>query len=146
MNIAEEVKRNRLKQNLTQEQLAEALNVSRSTVSSWEVGRNYPDLETIVAISYLFEISVDELLKGDKKMLVQITEDTKVRKKQTNKIILLCIGLFISIIIIIFMCIILFEIRSSKSFEPLRKENKWKISQKVLMLTTCIKNIKIKTS
>nr|WP_276325603.1 helix-turn-helix transcriptional regulator [Vagococcus teuberi] len=35
---------------MTQEQLSEILNVSRSTVSSWEVGRNYPDLETIIAI------------------------------------------------------------------------------------------------
>ena len=50
MNISEEIKNQRLKNNLTQEQLSEILNVSRSTVSSWEVGRNYPDLETIIAI------------------------------------------------------------------------------------------------
>ena len=43
MNISEEIKNQRLKNNLTQEQLSEILNVSRSTVSSWEVGRNYPD-------------------------------------------------------------------------------------------------------
>ncbi|MGX6967301.1 helix-turn-helix domain-containing protein, partial [Vagococcus teuberi] len=51
MNISEEIKNQRLKNKWTQEQLAEILNVSRSTVSSWEVGRNYPDLETIVALS-----------------------------------------------------------------------------------------------
>ena len=72
MNISEEIKNQRVKNKWTQEQLADILNVSRSTVSSWEVGRNYPDLETIVAISDLFEISLDELLRGDKKMLEQI--------------------------------------------------------------------------
>lgn len=95
MNISEEVKNQRLKNNWTQEQLAEMLNVSRSTVSSWEVGRNYPDLGTIVAISDLFGISLDELLRGDKKMLGQITEDTQVRKGQSKKIRCLIIGLSI---------------------------------------------------
>lgn len=78
MNISEAVKNQRLKNNWTQEQLAEILNVSRSTVSSWEVGRNYPDLETIVAISDLFEISLDELLRGDSEMVKKI--DSKIKK------------------------------------------------------------------
>lgn len=99
MNIPEEVKNQRLKNNWTQEQLAEILNVSRSTVSSWEVGRNYPDLETIVAISDLFEISLDELLRGDRKMLEQITEDTKVRKLQTKKIKFLGVAIVILMMI-----------------------------------------------
>ncbi|MGX4687621.1 helix-turn-helix domain-containing protein (plasmid) [Vagococcus sp. JNUCC 83] len=103
MNISEEIKNQRLKNNLTQEQLSEILNVSRSTVSSWEVGRNYPDLETIVAISDLFNISLDELLRGDKKMIKQITDDTKLRKVQTKKIQLLSVGLTFIIIVLIIL-------------------------------------------
>lgn len=103
MNISEEIKNQRLKNNLTQEQLSEILNVSRSTVSSWEVGRNYPDLETIVAISDLFNISLDELLRGDKKMIEQITDDTKLRKVQTKKIQLLSVGLTFIIIVLIIL-------------------------------------------
>lgn len=99
MNISEEIKNQRLKNNLTQEQLSELLNVSRSTVSSWEVGRNYPDLETIVAISDLFDISLDKLLRGDKKMIEQITDDTKLRKVQTKRIKLLSVGLTFIIIV-----------------------------------------------
>ena len=103
MNISEEIKNQRLKNNLTQEQLSEILNVSRSTVSSWEVGRNYPDLETIVAISDLFNISLDELLRGDKKMIEQITDDTKLRKVQTKRIQLLSVGLTFIIIVLIIL-------------------------------------------
>lgn len=94
MNISEEIKNQRLKNNLTQEQLSEILNVS-----SWEVGRNYPDLETIVAISDLFDISLDKLLRGDKKMIEQITDDTKLRKVQTKRIKLLSVGLTFIIIV-----------------------------------------------
>ena len=103
MNISEEIKNQRLKNNLTQEQLSEILNVSRSTVSSWEVGRNYPDLETIVAISDLFDISLDKLLRGDRKMIEQITDDTKLRKVQTKRIKLLSVGLIFIIIVLIIL-------------------------------------------
>lgn len=103
MNISEEIKNQRLKNNLTQEQLSKILNVSRSTVSSWEVGRNYPDLETIVAISDLFDISLDKLLRGDKKMIEQITDDTKLRKVQTKRIKLLSVGLTFIIIVLIIL-------------------------------------------
>jgi transcriptional regulator with XRE-family HTH domain len=68
MNIGDKIKEQRLKNGLTQEQLAQLLNVSRPTISSWEVGRNYPDLETIIAISDLFGISLDKLLREDKEM------------------------------------------------------------------------------
>lgn len=86
MTISEKIKEQRLKNNWTQEDLAQLLNVSRPAVSSWEVGRNYPDLETIIAMSDIFDISLDELLKGDKKVVEKISEDTTVRKIQSKKI------------------------------------------------------------
>lgn len=86
MITSEKIKEERLKHNWTQEELAQTLNVSRSAVSSWEVGRNYPDLETIIAMSELFDISLDDLLKGDKEVVDQISDDTKTRKDQSKKI------------------------------------------------------------
>lgn len=74
MNIGDKIKEERLKKEWTQEQLAQLLNVSRSTVSSWEVGRNYPDLETIVAISDLFGLPLDKLLREDREMTKEITK------------------------------------------------------------------------
>lgn len=77
LNIGDRIKEQRLYKSWTQEQLAHFLNVSRSTVSSWEVGRNYPDLETIVAISDLFEISLDKLLREDSMMVRETSKKAK---------------------------------------------------------------------
>lgn len=91
MNIGDKIKEQRLKKELTQEQLSALLNVSRSTVSSWEVGRNYPDLETIVAISDLFGISLDNLLREDAEMTKDLSK--KMRRNKYYKRILLVIGM-----------------------------------------------------
>lgn len=130
MNISEEIKNQRLKNKWTQEQLAEILNVSRSTVSSWEVGRNYPDLETIVALSDLFEISLDELLKGDRTMIERITDDTKVRKVQTKKIKFLGVGIGILLIVSIILgykSIYSQELVKSNQIESIRMTDKGEI-------------------
>ncbi|MDT2848242.1 helix-turn-helix transcriptional regulator [Vagococcus carniphilus] len=101
MEISKKIKEFRKSNNLTQKELGQILNVSDKTISSWEVGRNYPDLETIVAISDLFEISLDELLRGDKEMLEQITEDTQVRKVQSKKIRYMMLGLCVLVIFVL---------------------------------------------
>ncbi|MBP2097663.1 helix-turn-helix domain-containing protein [Enterococcus rivorum] len=90
MNIGDKIKEQRLRKELTQNQLAQLLNVSRSTVSSWEVGRNYPDLDTIVSISDLFNISLDHLLREDKEMTKSVSKKMKMNKYY--KIILIVIG------------------------------------------------------
>ena len=96
MTVGEKIKVERLKKKWNQEQLAKLLNVSRSTVSSWEVGRNSPDLETIVLISDLFGISLDNLLREEKDMLktreelsfkLEKVADTFQMTKDSTKII-----------------------------------------------------------
>lgn len=95
MNIGDKIKEQRLEKQLTQEQLSQLLNVSRSTVSSWEVGRNYPDLETIVAISDLFGISLDHLLREDTKMTKDLSKKMKWNKHY--KRILIVLGLLATV-------------------------------------------------
>ena len=80
MTIGKRIKEERLAKKWTQEQLAVKLNVSRSTVSSWEVERNYPDLETIIAISDLFDQSLDQLLREDPEMITK--KDRKVKNEK----------------------------------------------------------------
>lgn len=62
---------------LTQEEFAEKFCVTHQTISNWEKGKTYPDLETLVSISDAFNISLDELIKGDKKMVSNMTKEQK---------------------------------------------------------------------
>ena len=65
MTFHEKIKQCREENELSQEAVAEQLHVSRQTVSKWERGINQPDIETIVRLSDLFDVSVDQLLRGD---------------------------------------------------------------------------------
>lgn len=85
MNIGKRIKEERQKRKWTQEQLGEKLNVSRSAVSSWEVGRNYPDLETIILICDLLEISLDELLREDEEIVKDVTKTEKKYHQNLEK-------------------------------------------------------------
>lgn len=86
MNMGDKIKQRRTELNMTQEQLAEKLSVSRSTVANWESGRNYPDLQLIASIADVLNLSLDELLREDCEMIRKIAQDTKCRKKQSWKI------------------------------------------------------------
>ena len=65
MEIGKRLQRSRMDAGLTQEQAAEALDVTRQTVSNWETGKTYPDIKNIVDISNLYHISLDCLLKEE---------------------------------------------------------------------------------
>lgn len=63
MKIGNKINQLRKLSGMTQEQLAEKLNVSRQTISKWESDSTSPDLESIVKISRIFHVSLDDLLK-----------------------------------------------------------------------------------
>ncbi len=84
MNIGEKLFELRKNKNLSQEEVAEKLNVTRQTVSKWETNQSTPDFDKIVPLCELFEISTDELLRG-KKSESQVEEnDTNILEKQEN--------------------------------------------------------------
>ena len=112
MDMGAKIKSRRLELNMTQVELAEKLNVSRSTVSNWEIGRNYPDLQLIVSLADILELSLDEMLREDSQMIKRIAEDTKCRKRQTWKIRIL-------VLLLVLLCIVgvMYVIRPMASFE-----------------------------
>lgn len=63
MNFAEKISKLRREANLSQFAFAEKLHVSRQTVSKWELGVSYPEIDKLIAISDLFHVSIDYLLK-----------------------------------------------------------------------------------
>ena len=86
MELGKNIARIRKENNLTQDELAEKYYVTRQTISNWEIGKSYPDLETIVKISDDFNISLDVLLKDDSKMVKEI--DKKIKDTYKYKKIL----------------------------------------------------------
>lgn len=64
MDIGSKIKAARLAAQLTQEQVAEAMGVSRQTMSNWENGKTYPDIVSVIKMSDLYAVSLDHLLKG----------------------------------------------------------------------------------
>lgn len=86
MELDKQIKKYRMEYNFSQDELAEKLYVSRQTISNWENNKNYPDIKSIVFMSYIFNISVDELVKGgpeDIKELVFKEDIEKFEKHST---------------------------------------------------------------
>lgn len=86
MDIGKKIKEKRVALNMNQDALAQKMNVSRATISSWEVGRTYPDLEAVVCLSEVLEIPLDVLLSKESDVLKKITRDTKMKKHNKIKI------------------------------------------------------------
>lgn len=81
MEFNEKLQQLRKQNNLTQEQLAEQLYVSRTAISKWESGKGYPNIESLKCISKLFSVSIDELLSGEELISLAETEnDSNTRK------------------------------------------------------------------
>ena len=80
MEIGKKLKEARLNRDLTQEVIAEKLNVSRQTISNWENEKSYPDIISVIELSNLYSISLDDLLKGDDAMMEHLQESTNVVK------------------------------------------------------------------
>lgn len=65
LNLSKHIREFRQRDGLSQEELAERIYVTRQTVSNWETGRSYPDVQSLLLLSVLFNVSIDELVKGD---------------------------------------------------------------------------------
>lgn len=65
VELGKHIKRYRTERGLSQEDLAAKIFVSRQTVSNWETDKTYPDVESLLLLSVLFDVTVDELIKGD---------------------------------------------------------------------------------
>ena len=100
MTIGERLLKLRKEKNISQEELANVLDVSRQTISKWETDQTTPDFDKIVPLCEYFGITSDELLSG-KKDIIKAKEDDKKGKFARN--IAISVGLYIlAIVFIIF--------------------------------------------
>lgn len=102
MDLGKKITAMRNEKNLSQEQLAEKLNVTRQTISNWENGKFYPDIDSLVNLSKFFNVSLDVLLSYDDKVLDYLKDSTDIVKSNKNILyaVLLNILLIIAFIIV----------------------------------------------
>jgi transcriptional regulator with XRE-family HTH domain len=91
MDIGKRLKQKRTSLKLTQDEVAEQLGITRQTISNWENGRSYPDIERMVHLSEIYQLSLDELLKNDQKLVTHFQKKTRINQ---------WLKLFISLLII----------------------------------------------
>ena len=94
MQVGKQIQHYRKEKQLSQDDLAEIIFVSRQSISNWERGATYPDLQNLLLLSKGFEVSLDQLIKGDVETMKQIIHDQEFMRYQKDGVVfsLLLIG------------------------------------------------------
>lgn len=80
MKFGKQIKKLRQEAQLSQEELAERIYVSRQTISNWENDKSYPDVNSLVLLSETFQISLDKLIKGDIEVMKDVIQKEEIEK------------------------------------------------------------------
>lgn len=96
MELYTQIKKYRTSMNLSQEELAENVYVTRQTISNWENNKSYPDIHSLLLLSTFFNISLDQLIKGDIEIMKEeINKDGLQKFNRDGAIFTLLLVLFI---------------------------------------------------
>ena len=80
MELSIQIKKYRIELHLSQEELAEKVYVTRQTISNWENEKSYPDIHSLLLLSSLFNVSLDQLIKGDIEKMKEIISEQEIKK------------------------------------------------------------------
>ena len=80
MELGKQIKKHRQEVQLSQEKLADRVYVSRQTISNWENDKSYPDVNSLVLLSEIFQISLDNLIKGDIEVMKDVIQKEEIEK------------------------------------------------------------------
>ena len=98
MNFSKQLKKYREQNNFSREVLAEKIYVTRQTISKWENDKSYPDIHNLIALSVLFDITLDQLVKGDVEMLKNIRDIYQYKEWNFIFNVLILLSLFFMIV------------------------------------------------
>ena len=98
MELGKHIRKYRTEANISQEELADKVFVSRQTISNWENNKSYPDIKSLVLMSEIFHVSLDQLIKGDLEKMKQEIDAQEYTKFQKDSNIFA--GLFIALLIL----------------------------------------------
>ncbi len=98
MNLGAQIKKYRAELSLSQDELAEKLFVTRQSISNWENAKTYPDIKSLVLLSEVFGVSLDQLVKGDVEIMKkEIDVQEKAKFQQEGAVLVV---LFIAILLL----------------------------------------------
>lgn len=121
MSIGQLIKKKRVEQNITQIELAKKVGVSRQTISNWENDRTLPDIDCLIELSAIYNLSIDQLISNNLPVSSQVESSTETiflnRQLKRNLIyillLLLCVVIDISNASIVLLVIVLLIIKQS---------------------------------
>ena len=119
--LSDNIRKYRKLNNMSQDELAEKLNVTRQSISLWENGQTQPSLENIVALAKLFEVSTDELLVSDKTTLPAsntVTAKKSDNTKSKTKIFFLILGIVIAVVALATVLFVLTDTNNNLKDNP----------------------------
>ncbi|CAJ2231010.1 helix-turn-helix domain-containing protein [Companilactobacillus paralimentarius] len=88
MKIGDQLQKQRKLRHMSQNELAEKLHLTRQSISKWENGTTLPSFANVIAISELFGVSLDELIKGDAALMDKLKDDGKIRLTKLETIVI----------------------------------------------------------
>lgn len=99
--VGQVLKTARKQHQMTQEQVADLIQVSRQTISNWENDKSYPDIVSLIKLSDLYQISLDQLVKGDQKMVEHLIKSTDAVTSNRKLILAASLNLVLLLIFIL---------------------------------------------
>ena len=132
MKFSEKVRKLRIRKGLSQEELAEKLDVSRQTVSKWEKGLSVPDADLLVKLADVLEVSVAELLGGNipnsedtnelAEQLSRINEQLAIKNRRSRRIWKVVFGIIAAFVVLNILFVIIGVISNNSYREHTRVE------------------------
>ncbi len=105
-DIGHKLKEARRKKHWTQEKIAGLLHISRQTVSNWENNKSYPDIISLIKLSDIYQVSLDNLLKEDSSMIKHLSQSTDTVASNQKLLVAISINIGLLLLFVIFNSII----------------------------------------
>ncbi len=147
MELNTQIKKYRTELHLSQEELAEKVYVTRQTISNWENNKNYPDIHSLLLLSTVFQISLDQLIKGDIDIMREEMKETDRQQfyhygKILTILLVVTIISFVPLVVflkaygLILSCILfIVTFMLSLKVEKLKKENNMQTYKEIIAFT-----------
>ncbi|MEE0742580.1 MAG: helix-turn-helix transcriptional regulator [Emergencia sp.] len=144
MDIGLQIKKFREQQKISQEELALKIFVSRQTISNWETNKSCPDIKSLIALSNIFNVSLDDFIKEDIKEMREIVEKGTIKKFNVMSIVFLIELIIVAISayplfridgylgVLIWLCLFVITLFTASKIETFKKSHDMQTYKEIL--------------